>query len=65
LAPVARRGRQALAVHPGDVGAALTAYEKNLFARSERAAANLEICFRHEAPQSMIDRFAEYERAGT
>ncbi|MEV8510652.1 hypothetical protein AB0368_38290 [Actinoplanes sp. NPDC051475] len=59
----------ALAVHPGDVEAALTAYEKNLFARSERAAAeaaaNLEICFRHDAPQSLIDRFAEYERAGT
>lgn len=60
---------QALAAHPGDVEAALTSYERNLFPRSERAAAeaaaNLEICFRHDAPQSLIDRFAEYARDGT
>ncbi|MEV4643087.1 NAD(P)/FAD-dependent oxidoreductase [Actinoplanes sp. NPDC049548] len=55
---------RALAAHPGDVETALSAYEKELFPRSEKAAAeaaaNLEICFRDDAPQSLIDQFAAW-----
>ncbi|AGZ41536.1 FAD-dependent oxidoreductase [Actinoplanes friuliensis] len=59
---------QALAAHPDDVEAALTAYEKELFPRSAEAAgeaaANLEIIFADDAPQSLIDQFAAYGEAG-
>ncbi|MFI5916718.1 FAD-dependent oxidoreductase [Dactylosporangium sp. NPDC051541] len=58
----------AIAANPGDVEAAITAYETELFPRSEEAAreaaANLEICFREDAPQSLIDQFAAYAAAG-
>ncbi|GAA3452091.1 FAD-dependent oxidoreductase [Dactylosporangium matsuzakiense] len=55
---------KALAAGRGDVEAALTAYETAMFPRgaeaSREANANLEICFRDDAPQSLIDRFAAY-----
>ena len=51
----------AVAANPGDVEAALTAYEKNLFPRSASAAAesarNLELFFDHNTPQSVVDFF--------
>jgi len=54
----------ALAAHPDDPEAALAAYEKALFPRSEDSAAgsaeNLVLCFHADAPQSMIDQFARY-----
>jgi 2-polyprenyl-6-methoxyphenol hydroxylase-like FAD-dependent oxidoreductase len=60
---------QALAAHPGDSEAALAAYEKTLFPRSEAAAAgsaeNLVLCFRDDAPQGLLEQFADYrEQAG-
>ncbi|WP_250032534.1 FAD-dependent oxidoreductase [Paractinoplanes maris] len=55
---------QAIAAHPGDVEAALTAYEKDLFPRSAEAAGeaarNLELCFDERAPHSLLDQFAAY-----
>ncbi|MFK0245925.1 FAD-dependent oxidoreductase [Amycolatopsis azurea] len=54
----------ALAAHPGDVEAALGAYEEALFPRSEASAAesadNLVLCFAEDAPKSLLDRFASY-----
>ena len=51
----------AIASNPGDVEAALLAYEKDLFPRSasEAAEANriLEMCFGDNAPQSLLDFF--------
>ena len=53
---------KAIAAHPGDVEAALLAYEEALFPRSasEAAEANriLEVCFGSNAPQSLLDFFA-------
>ncbi|MFC8448904.1 FAD-dependent oxidoreductase [Kitasatospora sp. NPDC057223] len=50
--------------HPGATEAALAAYEQALFPRSEASAAdsaeNLVLCFGADAPQGLIDRFAEY-----
>jgi 2-polyprenyl-6-methoxyphenol hydroxylase-like FAD-dependent oxidoreductase len=55
----------ALAASPGDVEAALTAYEKDLFPRSASAAAetdrNLKLFFNHNAPQSVVDLFTNYQ----
>ncbi|MFC4146383.1 NAD(P)/FAD-dependent oxidoreductase [Micromonospora mangrovi] len=55
---------RALADHPDDVEAALAAYERALFPRSARAAAeaaaNLAVCFRDDAPQGLVDQFAAY-----
>jgi 2-polyprenyl-6-methoxyphenol hydroxylase-like FAD-dependent oxidoreductase len=55
---------KAVAAHPGDIEAALAAYEKDLFARSaeaaEEAARNLELCFDERAPHSLLDQFAAY-----
>ncbi|MGW5735036.1 MULTISPECIES: FAD-dependent oxidoreductase [Streptomyces] len=52
----------ALAAHPGDTEAALAAYERALFPRSDKAAADsadgLDRCFRQDAPQSLLDLFA-------
>ncbi|HEX8582761.1 MAG TPA: NAD(P)/FAD-dependent oxidoreductase [Acidimicrobiales bacterium] len=49
----------ALATHPGDVEAALAAYERDLFPRSAAAAAeaarDFALCFGDDAPQSLID----------
>ncbi|GAA2336011.1 NAD(P)/FAD-dependent oxidoreductase [Dactylosporangium salmoneum] len=59
---------KALAEWPGDVEGALGSYEEAMFARAAASAAeaaeNLEICFRDDAPQSLIDRFAAYAAAG-
>jgi 2-polyprenyl-6-methoxyphenol hydroxylase-like FAD-dependent oxidoreductase len=49
----------ALAAHPDDVEAALTAYEQALFPRSAAAAAeaarDFALCFGDDAPQGLID----------
>jgi 2-polyprenyl-6-methoxyphenol hydroxylase-like FAD-dependent oxidoreductase len=59
----------ALAGHPGDAEAALAAYERTLFARSEDSAAesavNMAIIFADDAPQGLLDRFAAYQQADT
>jgi len=56
---------KALAANPGDVEAALTAYEKDLFPRSASAAAeagrNLNLFFNENSPQSVVDLFAHYQ----
>jgi 2-polyprenyl-6-methoxyphenol hydroxylase-like FAD-dependent oxidoreductase len=53
---------QALAANPGDVEAALIAYEKKLFPRSASAAAqtdrNHKLFFGDNAPQSVVDLFS-------
>ncbi|MFI6160909.1 FAD-dependent oxidoreductase [Micromonospora haikouensis] len=58
---------RALAAHPDDVESALAEYERALFPRAEEAAreaaANLEICFRDDAPHGLVDRFAAYAEA--
>jgi flavin-dependent dehydrogenase len=52
----------AIAAHPDDIEAALTAYEKALFPRSESEAADayqiLEVCLGDRAPFGLIDFFA-------
>ncbi|MFD5248065.1 FAD-dependent oxidoreductase [Amycolatopsis sp. NPDC058340] len=54
----------ALAAHPGDVEAALKAYETELFPRSEASAAesaeNLALCFAEDSPKPLLDQFAAY-----
>jgi 2-polyprenyl-6-methoxyphenol hydroxylase-like FAD-dependent oxidoreductase len=55
----------AIAANPGDVEAALAAYEKELFPRSASAAAeadrNLKLFFDDNAPQSVVDLFTNYQ----
>ena len=55
----------AIADHPGDIEAALGAYESTMFPRSEAAAAestvNLVACFEPAAPQGLLDLFERYE----
>ena len=50
---------KAIAAHPGDIEAALTAYEEALFPRSESEAADayqiLELCLGDRAPFGLID----------
>lgn len=52
---------KAIAAHPGDVEAALIAYEKDLFPRSASEAAEaegiLKVCLGPNAPQSLVDFF--------
>jgi 2-polyprenyl-6-methoxyphenol hydroxylase-like FAD-dependent oxidoreductase len=52
-----------IAANPGNVEAALSAYEKDLFPRSASAAAEadglLKLCFGDNAPQSLLDFFAK------
>jgi hypothetical protein len=47
--------------HPGDIEAALAAYEAGLFPRSAAAAAEaldvFDTCFGPAAPQSLVDMF--------
>ena len=54
----------AIAANPGDIEAALLAYEKDLFPRSASAASeadrNLKLCFADNAPQSLLDLFTSY-----
>ena len=56
---------QAIAANPGDVEAALVAYEKDLFPRSASAAAeadrNLKLFFDDNAPHSVVDLFTNYQ----
>jgi 2-polyprenyl-6-methoxyphenol hydroxylase-like FAD-dependent oxidoreductase len=56
---------KAIAANPGDVEAALLAYETELFPRSASAAADaehtLKLCFGDNAPQSLLDFFANYQ----
>jgi 2-polyprenyl-6-methoxyphenol hydroxylase-like FAD-dependent oxidoreductase len=58
---------KAIAANPGDVEAALIAYEKDLFPRSVSIAAEaagvLEGCFGDNAPQSLLDFFANHQPA--
>jgi 2-polyprenyl-6-methoxyphenol hydroxylase-like FAD-dependent oxidoreductase len=56
----------ALAGHPGDVEAALVAYEATLFPRSEasaaESAANMAIIFAADAPRGLLEQFASYQQ---
>ncbi|MGW2268003.1 FAD-dependent oxidoreductase [Streptomyces koyangensis] len=56
---------EALAAHPGDVEAALAAYEAGLFPRSARAAADaaelLDLCLGDRAPYGLIEMFTADE----
>ncbi|MFI6274877.1 FAD-dependent oxidoreductase [Streptomyces sp. NPDC050988] len=62
----ARLGR-AIADHPGDTESALTAYEQELFPRSEASAtdsaASLEMMFGDNALQGLLDQFASHPHA--
>ncbi|BCY08439.1 NAD(P)/FAD-dependent oxidoreductase [Actinoplanes sp. L3-i22] len=53
---------RALAAHPGDVEAALTAYEKELFVRSAEESAeavrDFEVCFGAGTPASLLTLFS-------
>ena len=53
-----------IAASPGNVEAALIAYEKDLFPRSASAAAEadalLKLCFGDNGPQSLVDLFANH-----
>lgn len=55
-----------IAAHPGDLEAALGAYEERMFPRSAEnaalAAASLETCFRADAPQGLLDMFAAFRQ---
>ena len=55
---------RALLAHPGDSEAALAAYEKELFPRSEtfarESAQNLERFFDETAPRSVVDLFSKH-----
>lgn len=55
----------AIAAHPGDAEAALAAYEKELFPRSAESATDsaesLDIIFREDAPQGLVDMFAGFD----
>jgi 2-polyprenyl-6-methoxyphenol hydroxylase-like FAD-dependent oxidoreductase len=55
---------KAIAAHPGDIEAALIAYEQELFPRSASAATeadrNLKLFFNDNAPQSVVDLFTNY-----
>ncbi|UUV32428.1 FAD-dependent monooxygenase [Amycolatopsis roodepoortensis] len=54
----------ALAANPGDVEAALSTYEADLFPRSEASAAesaeSLALCFAEDSPKPLLDQFASY-----
>jgi 2-polyprenyl-6-methoxyphenol hydroxylase-like FAD-dependent oxidoreductase len=56
---------KAVAAHPGDVEAALAAYESALFPRSEAMAVDayetLELCFGERAPSGLIELFTGTE----
>lgn len=58
---------KAIAAHPGDLEAALTAYETELFPRSAAEAAEaaglLDICLGPDAPHSLVDMFTCYTQA--
>lgn len=55
---------EAIVAHPGNVDAALSAYEQELFPRSAETAAetdkNLKLFFNETAPQGLVDLFTQY-----
>ncbi|MFB4303490.1 FAD-dependent oxidoreductase [Actinomadura sp. NTSP31] len=57
---------QAIAAHPGDIEAALAAYEKALFPRSEasasESAASLDLMFGPDPVTRLVDRFTAHQR---
>jgi 2-polyprenyl-6-methoxyphenol hydroxylase-like FAD-dependent oxidoreductase len=57
---------KAIAASPGDIEAALAAYEKDLFPRSASAAAEanqlLKLLFGDNAPQSLVDMFTSHQK---
>jgi 2-polyprenyl-6-methoxyphenol hydroxylase-like FAD-dependent oxidoreductase len=57
---------KAIAAHPGNIEAALLAYENDLFPRSAVAAAEavgvFDTCFGPDAPQSLVDMFTRVTR---
>ncbi|CAD0318422.1 Flavin-dependent monooxygenase [Xanthomonas hortorum pv. taraxaci] len=59
---------QAIAAHPGNLEAALTAYETALFPRSAAEAAEavrlVQLCFGDNAPHSLVDFFAAHRSDG-
>ena len=59
---------KAIAAHPDDIEAALTAYEEAMFPRSESEAADahqiLELCLGDRAPFGLIDFFTGALRGG-
>jgi 2-polyprenyl-6-methoxyphenol hydroxylase-like FAD-dependent oxidoreductase len=58
---------KAIAANPGDIEAALTAYERDLFPRSasaaEEADRNLKLFFNEHSPRSVVDLFNHYRSA--
>jgi len=58
---------KAIVANPGDVEAALLAYEKDLFPRSAAEAAEAEVilnvCLGPNSPQSLVDMFTSYQPA--
>lgn len=56
----------AIAAHPDDIEAALTAYEQALFVRSADAAAeaarDFEVCFGDDTPHSLIDLLTGHQQ---
>ena len=58
---------KAIAANPGDVEAALIAYEKDLFPRSASEAAEAEailmVCLGPNAPQSLVEMFTSHQPA--
>lgn len=59
---------KSIAAHPGDIEAALVAYEKDLFPRSSATAAesdrNLRLFFNDRAPWSLVEFFGGHRIAG-
>ena len=59
---------RAIVAHPGDLGAALAAYEVELFPRSAAEAAEairmIDLCLGDGAPRSLVDFFAGFAPAG-
>lgn len=55
---------RAIVENPGDIEAALAAYEKDLFPRSaaaaQEAAHNLQLCFGDDAPHGLLALFTQY-----
>jgi hypothetical protein len=56
---------KAIAANPGDIEAALLAYEEDLFPRSASEAAEaegvLKVCLGPNAPQSLVDFFTNHQ----
>ncbi len=61
---MARNWAKALIATPNDIGAALAAYESDLFPRSaevaDATAQNLSRFFGDDAPHSVVDLFSQY-----